>query len=178
MVRQSILAEDDEDEAAPLGIVVGGEVEGDGDEGTDVEDGDSLYMKRRCGGLLFLKDERKINSLLETAFLVEASPFSSLLFEKASVGLCLKASGLGVAEVLEFGGAEAIELLDFSGRHGVEDGAAIDEGSGERRMRRRLRIRRSAALRFAAMGMAERRCESATQRSSGEQGRRQGDSDG
>ena len=85
---------------------------------------------------------------------------------------------IGVAEAIELGGAEAIELLDFSGRHGAEDGAAIDEGSGERRMRRRLRIRRSAALRFAAMGMAERRCESATQRSSGEQGRRQGDSDG
>ena len=127
-MRQSILAEDDEDEAAPLGIVVGGEVEGDRDKGTDVEDGDGLYMKRRRGGLLFREDELKINGLLETAFLVEASPFGSLLFATASVGLCLKASGLG--------GAEAIELIDFSGRHGVEDGAAIDEGIGGMTKRR------------------------------------------
>ena len=86
-------------------------------------------MKRRRGGLLFREDELKISGLLETAFLVEASPFGSLLSATVSVGLCLKASGLGGAEALEFGGAEAIELIDFSGRHGVEDGAAIDEAT-------------------------------------------------
>jgi len=42
MVRQGILAEDDDDEVAPLGVVAGGEVEGDRDKGTDVVDSDGL----------------------------------------------------------------------------------------------------------------------------------------
>jgi len=85
-------------------------------------------MKKSRGGLLFREDELKINGLLETAFRVEASPFGSLLFATASVGLCLKASGPG--------GTEVIELIDFSGRHGIEDGAAIDEGIGGTTKRR------------------------------------------
>ena len=52
---------------------------------------------------------------------------------------------IGVAEAIELGGAEAIELLDFSRRHGVEmeqrstrvaasDGCVVDcESVGQRR---------------------------------------------
>ena len=49
MVLQGVFAERDEEEASPAGVVVGVEIEGDGDEGLHVEDGDGLAVESGDG---------------------------------------------------------------------------------------------------------------------------------
>lgn len=49
VIRQRVLAEGDEEEAAPAREVGGSDVEGDGNQGLDVEDGDDLRVESREG---------------------------------------------------------------------------------------------------------------------------------
>jgi hypothetical protein len=51
VVRQRVLAEDDEEDLAPPIVVVGDAIEGDGDQHLDVDDGEGMGVNRGVLGL-------------------------------------------------------------------------------------------------------------------------------
>ena len=52
MILEIVLAEDDEEEGAPVAIVVGWFLQGNGNQNLDVDDGDRLRVQGGVGGFL------------------------------------------------------------------------------------------------------------------------------
>jgi hypothetical protein len=115
MVGEGVLPKDDEEQLAPAIIIVGGAVEGDGNQHLDVDDRDGLRVD---GGVLGLKS--------------------------VEFGLAAEALSLGAlaAETFRLSGALACSALILGGSHGAGEGwsrpdnSASAERAGERSWRR------------------------------------------